>query len=58
MFETTVSTEYQHAQRMGLTPGDLVQLAEASFNHSFLGPDEKRAMLGKFHSGVAALGLV
>jgi aminodeoxyfutalosine deaminase len=58
MFETTVSAEYQHAHRMGLTPDDLVQLAEASFNHSFLAPDEKRAMLGKFHSGVAALGLV
>jgi aminodeoxyfutalosine deaminase len=58
MFETTVSDEYRHAFRMGLTPGDLVQLAEASFHHSFLGPDEKRAMLGKFHSGVAALGLV
>ena len=58
MFETTVSDEYQHAHRMGLTSGDLVQLAEASFNHSFLEPDEKRAMLGKFHSGVAALGLV
>jgi aminodeoxyfutalosine deaminase len=58
MFETTVSDEYRHAHRMGLTPGELVRLAEASFHHSFLGPDEKRAMLDKFHSGVAALGLV
>jgi aminodeoxyfutalosine deaminase len=58
MFETTVSDEYRHMHRMGLTPGELVQLAEASFHHSFLGPDEKRAMLDKFHSGVAALGLV
>jgi aminodeoxyfutalosine deaminase len=58
MFETTVSGEYSHMQRMGLTPGELVRLAEASFQHSFLPPDEKRAMLAKFHSGVAALGLV
>jgi adenosine deaminase len=58
MFETTVSDEYRHVQRMGLTPGEIVQLAEASFHHSFLGPDAKRAMLHKFHSGVAALGLV
>jgi aminodeoxyfutalosine deaminase len=58
MFETTVSDEYRHAHRMGLTPGELVRLAEASFHHSFLGADEKQAMLDKFHSGVAALGLV
>jgi aminodeoxyfutalosine deaminase len=58
MFETSVSDEYRHANRMGLTPGELVRLAEASFNHSFLGPEEKRAMIDKFHSGVAALGLV
>jgi len=58
MFETTVSDEYCHAQRMGLTPGELVQLAEASFHHSFLPPNEKTAMLEKFHTGVAALGLL
>ena len=58
MFETTVSEEYGHAQRMGMTPAELVQLAEASFHHSFLAPEEKTVMLSKFHSGVAALGLV
>ena len=58
MFETTVSGEYTHAQRMGMTPAELVRLAEASFRHSFLAPAEKSAMLGKFHAGVAALGLV
>jgi aminodeoxyfutalosine deaminase len=58
MFETTVSDEYRHAHRMGLNPGELVSLAEASFLHSFLPPEEKRAMLDKFYSGVAALGLV
>jgi adenosine deaminase len=58
MFETTVSGEYAHAQRMGMTPAELVQLGEASFHHSFLAPAEKSAMLDKFHDSVAALGLV
>ena len=58
MFETTVSDEYRHAHQMGLTPSEIVRLAEASFLHSFLGPTEKRAMLYKFHSDIAALGLV
>jgi adenosine deaminase len=58
MFETTLTDEYQHTHRMGLTPGELIRLAEASFHHSFLPPEEKRIMLDKFHSGVAALSLV
>src|SRR5271169_3399107 len=58
MFETTLSDEYALVHRMGLTPMDMVRLAEASFHHAFLAPDEKSAMLAKFHSGVAALGLV
>jgi aminodeoxyfutalosine deaminase len=58
MFETTVTDEYMHAQNMGLTPAEIVHLAEASFVHSFLPANEKLAMLDKFHSGVAALGLV
>jgi hypothetical protein len=43
---------------MGLTPGEIVQLAEASFVHSFLPANEKKTMLDKFHTAVAALGLV
>jgi aminodeoxyfutalosine deaminase len=58
MFETTVSDEYRHMHRMGLNPGELVRLAEASFHHSFLPPQEKTALLAQFHSGVAALGLL
>src|SRR5580692_6747694 len=58
MFETTLSDEYSHMQRAGFTPAELVQLAEAGFRHSFLPADEKRAMLDKFHSGAAALGLL
>lgn len=58
MFETTLTDEYRHAQDMGLTPAELVQLAEAGFVHSFLPANEKKAMLDQFHSAVAALGLV
>jgi aminodeoxyfutalosine deaminase len=58
MFETTVSDEYRHAQGMGLSSIELLQLAEASFLYSFLPPAEKYAMVDKFHSGIAALGLV
>ncbi len=58
MFETTLSDEYCYAYGMGLTSVDLVQLAEASFRHSFLPAKEKSAMLEKFHSGAASLGLV
>src|SRR3984957_19336550 len=58
MFETTVSDEYRHAHRMGLTTVALVRLAQASFEHSFLPAEEKRALLDQFHSGIAALGLI
>jgi len=58
MFETTLCDEYVHTHKMGLTTAELVRLAEASFEYSFLVPEEKRALLDKFHSGVAALGLV
>jgi aminodeoxyfutalosine deaminase len=58
MFETTVSSEYLHAHRMGLPSVDLVRIAEASFHHAFLPDGEKAALLDEFHSGTAALGLV
>jgi aminodeoxyfutalosine deaminase len=58
MFETTVTDEYLHAQNMGLTRGEIIELAEASFVHSFLPANERKTMLDKFHTSVAALGLV
>jgi adenosine deaminase len=58
MFETTLSDEYRHASGMGLSPHNLVRLAEAGFHHSFLPAEEKQALLAKFRSGVNALGLV
>jgi len=53
-----VSQEYNYANRMGLTRLDMVRLAEASFHHAFLSPEDRRALLDKFHSGVSALSLV
>ncbi|MGH9680471.1 MAG: adenosine deaminase [Candidatus Acidiferrales bacterium] len=58
MFETTVSREYAHAHRMGLSPMELVQLAEASFHHAFLSAEDRSALLSQFHSGVSGLGLI
>jgi aminodeoxyfutalosine deaminase len=58
MFETSVSEEYAHVNRMGLTRMDMVRLAEASFHHAFLMPEARSALLEQFHSGVSALGLV
>ena len=58
MFETTLTREYVHAHGMGLTPAELLQIAEASFRHSFLPAGEKRALLEVFHSSAASLGLV
>jgi len=58
MFETTLSGEYAHTHRMGLSTMDMVRLAEASFQHAFLSAGDRRELLEKFHSGVSALGLV
>jgi aminodeoxyfutalosine deaminase len=58
MFETTLSNEYLHAHQMGLTPAELVHLAEASFQHAFLPAPQKRALLDEFHSRTAALSLL
>jgi adenosine deaminase len=58
MFETTLTGEYAHAQNMGLTPAEMIDLAEAGFAHSFLPDNEKKSMLDEFHSRVTALGLV
>ncbi|HET6142817.1 MAG TPA: adenosine deaminase [Candidatus Acidoferrales bacterium] len=58
MFETTLTLEYAHAQNMGLSAAETIQLAEAGFSHSFLPTNEKKSMLDQFHSRVTALGLV
>lgn len=58
MFETDVSNEYAQAYRMGMSPSEIVRLAEASFHYAFLSSEDRRALLDEFHSGVAKLGLV
>jgi aminodeoxyfutalosine deaminase len=58
MFETSLTQEYAHVQNMGLTPAEIIQLAEAGFTHSFLPADEKKSLLDQFRSRVAALSLV
>jgi aminodeoxyfutalosine deaminase len=58
MFETTLNNEYLHTHRMGMSRWETIQLAEASFQHCFLPAQEKRALLGEFHTGIAALGLI
>jgi adenosine deaminase len=58
MFETTLNDEYLHAREMGMSRWELIQLAEASFQHCFLPDQEKRDLLGEFHTGIAARGLI
>jgi adenosine deaminase len=58
MFETTVTDEYRHVHRMGLSRVELVRLAEAGFHHAFLSNAERAALLGEFRSRISALGLV
>jgi aminodeoxyfutalosine deaminase len=58
MFETTLLREYLLAHSMGLTPPELLRLAEAGFQHAFLPEQERRALIDAIRSGPAALGLV
>jgi aminodeoxyfutalosine deaminase len=45
MFHTTLLDEYESARRMGLTDPELLGLAQASFDHSFLSEPHRRAYL-------------
>jgi aminodeoxyfutalosine deaminase len=58
MFETTLTDEYLHAQRMGMSRWEIIQLAEASFQHAFLTSDDRYDLLGQFHTGIVARGLI
>jgi aminodeoxyfutalosine deaminase len=44
MFQTTLTEEYEHARRMGLSQPELAHLASLSFAYSFLSEAEKRAL--------------
>jgi len=47
MFHTTLLSEYENAARMGLDEGELLRLANMSFDHAFLSEQEKYALLRK-----------
>jgi adenosine deaminase len=44
MFQTTLTEEYEHARRMGLSKPELAHLASLSFEYAFLSDAEKRAL--------------
>ena len=44
MFQTTLTEEYEHARRMGLSKPELAHLASLSFEYAFLSEAEKRAL--------------
>jgi len=58
MFGTTLLAEYSLASnKMGLTPRQLVSLAEASFRHAFLPAAEKQSFLDNFRSSISQFNL-
>ena len=58
MFETSLSREYGLLPGMGLTPPEIVGIAQAAFEQAFLRPDDKSALLGAFRTQAKALGLL
>jgi len=58
MFETSLTSEYELAQRIGLAPDELVRLARSGFECAFLDPPARQAFLAAFESGRKAAGLV
>lgn len=58
MFHTDLLSEYTHAASLGLSPQQLLQLAEQSFHAAFLSADEKRRYLDDFRSAAKSRGLV
>ena len=58
MFETSLTAEYELAQRIGFAPDELVRLARSGFECAFLDPPTRHALLAAFESGRKAAGLV
>ncbi len=58
MFRTNLTAEYRLAHTLGLTLGELVRLAEMSFQHAFLPPDEKKSLIEAFRAKTKLLGLL
>lgn len=58
MFRTSLNAEYAAAhKKMGLTPAQLVSIAEAGFRHSFLPAGEKQTLLEQFRAEASKLNL-
>lgn len=58
MFHTDLLSEYRKAASLGFETGELVRLAQASFEAAFLSPEEKRSLLEAFQSRAKSLGLL
>jgi aminodeoxyfutalosine deaminase len=58
MFHTDLLSEYSHAASLGLSPQELLQLAEQGFTAAFLSPEEKRRYLEEFRSAAKSPRLV
>ncbi len=58
MFHTDLPTEYSNAASLGLSNGQLLALAEQSFNAAFLSPSDKRPFLEDFRAAAKSAGLV
>lgn len=58
MFQTTLNAEYALGLRLGLSPGDMADIARKSFARAFLPPAEKQALLEAFNRKRNELGLV
>ena len=57
MFHTCLDAEYDAGLRMGLSPGEMADIAGNGFAAAFLPEKEKSDLLDAFHSKRAALGL-
>jgi adenosine deaminase/aminodeoxyfutalosine deaminase len=58
LFHTDLLAEYSHAEALGLSSKQLLQLAEQSFHAAFLAPLEKRKFLDDFHAAAKSAGLL
>jgi adenosine deaminase len=58
MFETSLTAEYELAQRIGVGPAELARLARTGFQCAFLEPRVRDDLLAAFESGRKAAGLL
>jgi adenosine deaminase len=58
LFHTDLLSEYAHAESLGLSKQQLLQLAEQSFNSAFLPALDKRQLLDDFRAATKSAGLL